>query len=205
MRTKILRLAIASIASVAGLASAAGLTLYTQPGFAGHNLSLNGDTASLASSGIQDQASSAVVDRGRWQVCTQPNFEGDCMTLGEGRYDRLDPRVFHKIESARRTDNEREHYSRYSYESGGYGSGGSLELFAASAYRGHLMDLDHDVARLGGGREGSLGVSSLVVNDGTWQLCSEPRFRGDCQTFEPGRYRDIGGFHNQVGSIRRVG
>ena len=226
MRTLILRCAIVSIFSAAALAQAAGLTLYSQPGFAGRPLSLDSDAASLGSSGLQDQASSAVVDFGRWQVCTQPDFKGDCMILERGRYDRLDPRVYHRVESARRVaDEERrgdrysyderrgdrnsnderrgDHYSPYSYESGGFG-GGSIALFAASAFRGHLMDVDHDMPRLGRDRN-SMGVSSVVVNDGTWELCSEPRFQGDCQTFEPGRYRDIGRFHNQVGSIRRVG
>jgi hypothetical protein len=92
---------------------------------------------------------------------------------------------------------------RYSYEAGGYGAG-SVELFAGSAFRGHLMDVDRDLPRVGRGREG-IGVSSLVVNEGTWQLCTEPRFEGECRTFDAGRYRDIGRLNNQVGSIRRVG
>jgi hypothetical protein len=93
---------------------------------------------------------------------------------------------------------------RYSRRAGYGEAAGALELFAGTSYRGHMMDVDRDMPRLGGRGEG-LGISSVVVNDGVWQLCSEPGFRGDCETYDRGRYRDIGRLNNQVGSIRRVG
>jgi hypothetical protein len=202
MRPNILRASLAAATLVSASAYAAGLTLYTQPDFAGQRHAVQGEESSLGTA-IQDQASSAVVDSGRWQVCTQPGFKGDCMELGPGRYSRLDPRIFHRIESARQVggDERNQRYSRYS----GYdGAGGPVELFAGTAFRGHMMDVDRDMPRLGGRGEG-LGISSLVVNEGTWQLCPEPGFRGDCETYDRGHYRDIGRLNNQVGSIRRIG
>lgn len=41
------------------------------------------------------------------------------------------------------------------------------------------------------------GVSSVVVNDGTWEACTEPYFRGHCAKLVPGSYsalsRDLNG------------
>ena len=31
-------------------------------------------------------------------------------------------------------------------------------------------------------------ASSIVVNEGVWQLCSGPAFSGTCRVFTPGRY-----------------
>jgi hypothetical protein len=125
------------------------------------------------------------------------------MELGPGRYSRLDARVFHRIESVRQIGGD-ERGRRYSRYSGSDEAGGPVELFAGTAFRGHMMDVDRDMPRLGGRGEG-LGISSLVVNEGTWQLCTEPGFRGDCETYDRGHYRDIGRLNNQVGSIRRIG
>jgi beta/gamma crystallin len=195
MKPNILRAAVASAMLVSACSYAAGLTLYTQPDFGGKQHAVRGEESSLADSGVQDQASSAVVDFGRWQVCTQPEFKGDCMVLEPGQYSRLDPRIFHRIESARRMGDRGG--DRYSSE-----ESGALELFAGSAFRGRMMGVDRDMPRLG--RDG-VGVASLVVNEGTWQLCSEPRFQGDCQVYDRGRYRDVGRLNNQVASIRRIG
>jgi len=195
MKPNILRAAIAAATLVSACSYAAGLTLYTQPDFGGQQHAVRGEDPNLANSGIQDQASSAVVDFGHWQVCTQPEFKGDCMVLGPGEYARLDPRVFHRIESARRVGDRGG--DRYSTD-----EAGALELFAGTAFRGRLMGVERDIPRLG---RGGVGVASLVVNEGTWQLCSEPGFQGDCEVYERGRYRDVGRLNNQVASIRRVG
>ena len=204
MTSNLLRATLAAATIVSANAYAAGLTIYTQPNFAGQQHAFRGDAASLVHSGVEDQASSARIDSGQWQLCTQPDFKGDCMTLGPGDYSRLDERVFHKVESVRQVAGDERSEQRYSRYSGHDQGSGSIELFAGTGFRGHVMDLDRDMPRLGGRGEG-LGISSLVVNDGTWQLCTEPHFRGDCETYDRGHYRDIGRLNNQVGSIRRIG
>src|SRR5437763_242106 len=86
-------------------ASAAEMTIFKQPNFSGEGLTLRGDTVDLTGRGFEDQASSIVVNSGRWQVCTQPNFQGDCLTLDRGQYAALDQRLNHRVESAREVSN----------------------------------------------------------------------------------------------------
>ena len=87
--------------AVAGTAQAAQLTLYKQPNFTGEALTLHNDSNDLSGAHFQDQVSSVVVGSGRWQVCTQPNFQGNCSVLEPGRYNTLEQDLNHRIESVR--------------------------------------------------------------------------------------------------------
>jgi beta/gamma crystallin len=92
---------LAVLAAAAGTAHAAALTIYKQPGFSGQSLGVQRDTPDLTASGFVDQASSVVVHSGRWQLCSQPDFGGDCAVLQPGRYARLDATLNHRVESVR--------------------------------------------------------------------------------------------------------
>jgi hypothetical protein len=50
-------------------------------------------------------------------------------------------------------------------------------------------------------------ASSVVVRQGTWQLCSDAYFRGRCVTLQPGEYRNLSqiGLSNEVSSARELG
>lgn len=97
------RIAYAMLAPVmlAGVVHAAEITIYKQPDFTGDGVTVRSDARDLGPLGITDQASSLVVKSGRWQVCTQPDFQGDCQVLRPGEYATLDPTLNHRIESVR--------------------------------------------------------------------------------------------------------
>lgn len=73
-----------------------------------------------------------------------------------------------------------------------------------------------DAENLQGGKltvrvaEPSLGDSdfkdraqSLVVRSGTWEICREPEFRGDCMRLAPGEYRNLDRrFSKGISSLR---
>ena len=193
---------LAAIAA-AGVAQAAEITIYKQPNFGGDQLTLRDTTGSLAGN-FTDQASSAVVRSGRWQVCTQPNFQGDCMELGPGQYTELDSRVLHRIESMRPLETVASNDRGYGY---GYGyadnSNAAIELYMGSGFRGRPFRLSRDAPSLRRGE--GIGVGSAVVNEGRWQLCSDPGYQGYCQVLEPGEYDQMGRFNNQIASVRRIG
>ncbi len=50
-------------------------------------------------------------------------------------------------------------------------------------------------------------ASSVVVRGGTWQLCSDSLFRGQCVTLQPGQYPSLGamGLNDAISSLREVG
>ena len=97
---KLSRALLAALA-VAGTAQAAQVTVFKQPNFTGDQLTLRGENDNLAGRSFQDQISSIEIQSGRWQFCTQPNFQGDCTTLDRGRYPSLEQALNHRIESAR--------------------------------------------------------------------------------------------------------
>ena len=83
--TRVLGVACIALAAQA----AAQVTLYEREGFRGRAMSVSGEVRNLAKSGFNDRASSAVVERGRWEVCEHAQFGGKCVVLRSGSYDTL--------------------------------------------------------------------------------------------------------------------
>lgn len=178
---------------------AAEATLYYYPDYGGRQVTLRGHTPNLGDVGFQDKASSLVVHSGTWQFCTEPQFQGDCTTLGPGEYRSLNPRISQRIESAREIGSYREQTGSYSP----YGRG-SIELFGQSGMSGRSLKLDADAETLEGTGFNNR-ASSMVVTQGTWQLCAEPNYAGTCRIYPPGQYPDLGyGMAKEVSSARLV-
>lgn len=214
----------------AGAAQAAEMTVFKQPNFTGDTLTIRDDATNLSGRNFQDQISSIVVNSGRWEVCTQPNFQGDCMTLERGRYSSLDQRLNHRIESVREitnyADNKRydnafvyhggDRYamnrdSRYggdSYRGDRYRDERyrrpAVTLFDGPDFSGRAVRIQSDTASLYK-RGFDDQASSMVIREGTWQVCTSEGYEGFCRTFQPGEYADLSRFDNRIGSLKRVG
>ena len=191
----------------AGLASAQ-ITIYKQPNFTGGERTIRETVPDLQGTGFNDQASSAVVKSGRWELCTQPDFKGDCMVLGPGEHARLDAKLFHRVESIREVRAapiaRGEPYGREAYPPRDQRYS-ALEVYTEPAFRGRPLRFDRDDSYVER-RRAEEGIASLVVNEGVWQVCSEADYRGRCRTFEPGRYPRMGRYENTpIGSLRRIG
>jgi hypothetical protein len=198
-------------AGLTGAAQAASITIHKQPNFTGGHVTLNDTTPNLTQHGIQDQASSLVLD-GRWEVCTQPNFAGDCRVLEPGRYATLDGSLNHRIESARpvgRKDvvvgSRGDNYGRDDRGREGRWGGrerGAIDIFPGADFRGRPMRVERDTESL---ERFSDQASSVIVHEGTWQLCTQAAYEGRCRTFEPGRYASLGGrLDNNVASVKQI-
>ena len=79
-------LAFCSLAATAG---AADLTLFSDGDFQGRPLNVVIDLRQLGSLNFNDRASSIVIEKGAWVVCTDEDFSGKCVTLEPGRYGSL--------------------------------------------------------------------------------------------------------------------
>lgn len=82
--------ALVGVAAI-GLATqaAAQLTLYQGEGFRGPVFSTDRPVRNFDRVGFNDRASSAVVERGSWEVCEDEQFNGRCVVLRPGSYASL--------------------------------------------------------------------------------------------------------------------
>ena len=80
---------------------------------------------------------------------------------------------------------------------------GSVELFGQRDFGGRSIRVEEDVANFQGSRWDGR-ASSVVVNEGVWQMCTEPRFEGVCATLGPGRYDRLAQLNNRISSLRQV-
>jgi uncharacterized protein YcfJ len=69
--------------------AAAQITFYEHDGFRGRAFTTDRQVNNFGNQGFNDRASSVVVDRGRWEVCTDAGFGGKCVVLRQGSYDSL--------------------------------------------------------------------------------------------------------------------
>jgi hypothetical protein len=75
--------------ALAPAADAADLTLYSEHDFAGRPLNVVIDLPQLGSMNFDDRASSLVIEKDTWVVCTGEDFTGSCRTLEPGKYPSL--------------------------------------------------------------------------------------------------------------------
>lgn len=65
------------------------IVLYEAEGYRGRSVVIDKELRNLDRRGLGDKANSIVVERGRWEVCEQPRFEGRCAVLRRGNYPNL--------------------------------------------------------------------------------------------------------------------
>ena len=192
---------IAGFALVAACsaARAAEITLYEEADFGGAQLTLRGYTPNIGGTGFNDRASSIVVTSGRWELCTDNDFRGACTVVTPGEYPSLQGGLNNRISSAREVDSNGDR--RGSYRD--YGRG-SIQLFGQPGFAGRSLQLDADAPTLDRDNFNDR-ASSVIVTQGTWELCVDANYRGDCRTYGPGRYPDLGyGMAKQLSSARLV-
>ena len=92
---------VAAITALPVLAD--GITLYEGPNMRGRSVSLSRSTPNLGYLGFENKAASAYVTDGRWELCTEPYFKGQCRTYGPGQKPSLDGQSY-RVSSARIAD-----------------------------------------------------------------------------------------------------
>lgn len=87
--TKTLNFLLAATTCVVATQASAQVTFYSGDGFRGRAFPVNQTIYNFDRSGFNDRASSAIVERGRWEVCEDERFQGRCVVLQPGNYDSL--------------------------------------------------------------------------------------------------------------------
>ena len=198
-------LALAAVAAVTflttmtGVAAHAGeISLFENPNFQGRQISLRGPAASVSNVGFNDRTASIVVRSGRWEVCSDDNFRGECAIFEPGQYATLDRRFSRQVSSAREIETIVPGAPPVVI------SASSLELFGQPNFRGRSTRLDNDVRNFNVIKFNDR-TGSLIVQGSTWELCTDANFRGNCRTFAPGQYPTLGyGMSKSISSARPV-
>lgn len=204
---------------VAGLtaavaATAAEMTLYESANFGGRHMTVRGNVPNFDNGSFNDRASSMVIRSGFWEVCSDAYFRGNCTRMGPGQYPTLGG-MSNNISSVRLAGGAPGPGPNpgpgpgYGPSPGngpgpgpGYGGGGgapSIELFERREFGGQSIVLrgnTPDFDPIGFNDR----ADAAIVRGGTWRLCTDARMRGNCRTFGPGRYNDLGSLGGKVSS-----
>lgn len=177
-----------------GRGQRSAITLFLHDDFQGGGLGLDAAAPDLRQFDANDKASSLVVRQGYWQVCSDIHFGGRCVVFGPGRYPSMHPFGLNDAISSLRPGGRPEQ-----------AVGADLLLFEHDQFGGRRVasngdiddlrrvDFDHD-------------VSSVVIERGNWELCSQPGFDGRCVVLGPGRHPSMRpyGLNDAIASARRT-
>lgn len=173
------------------------VVLFSERGLRGASLAVAGALPDLERSNFNDVSASLYVESGTWVACRDSFFRGDCRSFGPGRYDDLGATGLDRaISSIRPGGGMVPPPAPPPAES-------AVELFSEPEFGGERVRIERemrDLERLGFNDR----AASIVVFAGTWELCTDARFGGDCAVFRPGRYPRLGGLTQQVSSLRRI-
>ncbi|HSQ79650.1 MAG TPA: beta/gamma crystallin-related protein [Casimicrobiaceae bacterium] len=191
-----------ALALAAGAAPAQDLTFYEYRDFGGRAFSARDAVPDLANTGYNDRASSVVVRSGIWQVCTDANFRGRCVTLQPGEYRDLDPMgIASNISSARPVGRDT---LAAGPGPGPDARGPAVVLFDDFQQAGRQFAVDGAVDNLD--RTGfNDRARSMIIHAGRWELCADAYFHGTCEVYGPGVYSAIGDLSGELSSLRPVG
>jgi hypothetical protein len=208
-------IAIAGALALAASGALAGsMTLYEKPEFQGRSVATVGPLPNVERSVLDDDASSVIVDSGTWEACTRANFRGTCAELAPGHYHDLDAQLNGAVRSVREIAGSRsvthvvvnpdvavttiEPARRATVVPSGravlYENPNFSGAFAV-VERGNAPDLDW--ARF------TNPATSIRVESGSWLVCSDMGYEGDCRVLEPGNYPTLPGMTG-IRSARQV-
>jgi hypothetical protein len=194
----------------------AQVTLYEHGNFSGDARSFNRAEPDLRRDNFNDRASSVMVQGGTWQLCDEGDFRGHCVVLRPGRYDQLGE-LNDRVSSLRPMlrggeqpiAGERPGWrdeQRQRYHDRRWPERGQMILYEHGDFQGRSVRVNRDAETLDFAGFNDR-ASSIVVNAGRWQVCSDAQFRGNCRVLPPGQYPNLAamGLNDRVTSLRLVG
>lgn len=185
--------------------STSGIVLYQWIELAGRSIALTGNVNNLDELRFNDRASSAVVSRGTWQICSDANFGGSCGTFPPGRYDNLGP-LTGQASSVRIIGSGGGQGGGQGGGWGGGGPGGSrVMMYEGPNFSGRSFIVNNDILTNFSGSGFNDRAASLRIEQGYWMFCTDANFGGQCRTLGPGDYATLpSGLSNSISSARKI-
>lgn len=172
----------------------AALEVFAAAGLRGASVDVNSDRDDFADIGFNDRASSIRVRHGYWQLCSDANYHGSCRVYSAGTYD-LTRSLEGKLSSARQVDPREENRPA---------NDEPLVLLYPRAFmggRGLPVNRDiSDLVRLNFNDQ----ASSIVIDEGEWEVCTDAHYGGTCKVLERGSYGTLDTLDRRISSLRRV-
>nr|WP_316640140.1 beta/gamma crystallin-related protein [uncultured Roseateles sp.] len=175
------------------------VTFYENDGFKGRSFTADSAVDDLRRSGFNDRASSAMVSGGRWEVCPDTRFGGQCAILLPGQYPSLAAAGLNdRISSVRKVGDERPVPVPV--------QSSQIVFYEGEGFQGRTFSADTPVADL---RRAGFNdrASSAVVSGSRWEVCDNTEFGGSCTVLRPGQYPSLAamGLNDRISSVRGVG
>ena len=181
------------------------ITFYENEGLRGRTFVADKEIGNFDRFGFNDRAASIVVNKGTWEVCEGMRFTGRCVVLRPGNYASLTGMDLNaRISSVRPMDPA----GRYPNEVPVpvvAAAAGQITFYEDEGFRGQTFVADRELGnfeRFGFNDR----ASSVIVNQGAWEVCEGMRFTGRCVVLRRGSYDSLRGMdmNDRVSSVRPV-
>ncbi len=178
------------------------IEFFEQREYAGQSLLLDADTENFAPVGFNDRAVSLIVSGGTWELCTDAGYRGTCRVYTPGRYNDLGAGMAREISSARLLSGAQDPSLIAANAGDSNNTPGKLVLYDADGFLGRGMSISGNVANLEHSGFND-ATQSIVIERGTWELCTDANFRGVCRVLGVGHYRRMDAeLYRSISSIR---
>lgn len=175
------------------------IVLFADRGFGGASLELTKTMGGLERSEMYSGADAAVVYGGVWRLCSRQYFRGECADFAPGQYRDLGALTGH-VASA-----ELVALTTSAPVVTAPAVTGQVLLYDLPNFGGQSVAIDggavRDLQLVGFDSR----AASMRIVSGTWVVCTDSDFRGQCRTMGPGEYarlpRDV---DHRIASIRRL-
>ena len=197
---RVLKHSIFGVAALFASAAMADVTFFEGDNFAGRQFTVGQNAPNFRDSGFNDRAQSAIVQGGSWEVCVDRDFGGGCTVLSPGRYPNL-ANWSSRISSARMISAGPVATAPvYQAPAAGYSQGG-ITFFGAENFNGRQLSDDRSLPNLGAAGFDNR-AHSAIIEGGSWEVCGEANFGGNCTVLAPGRYPTLGAWSGRISSAR---
>ncbi len=208
--------AVASLVLATLPALAQDIELYDQARFGGIRLTLSIDANDLSAYSFGGRISSVIVRQGAWELCTQAQYRGACITVGPGRYAELPPALRGTLVSVRNTGPQRPGVAAMPAPvppfpqnfppnaSPRYPTAEPVVLYEYPDFSGQSVAFSAASNRLSNQSFNDTAMS-VEISRGRWQLCEHADFSGECIVLGPGRHVLSERMQQSVSSLRPVG
>ena len=188
------------------------IELFGQRNFRGRAVTIERDAPTLDAYDFNDRTSSVVVREGRWEVCSDAGFRGTCRVLEPGQYAELGTGLANEISSVRMLRSRVDDRATVIVQPPPVAvapplppSRPRIVLYDRDAFGGRSLVVSDNLEDLSRSSFNN-DAASIVVESGSWEVCSDTYFRGRCQVLPPGEYRRLDSpIYRSISSVRPAG